>query len=388
MARQCHLNTCPVGIATQDPSLRRKFSGSPELVMGFFSSLAADVRRLLAELGFRSLDKIVGRSDLLTQKTGLKLPKDVTIDLGPMLRRADPSSSTPRRFTGAPDTKPVASLTDAVDGACSQAIRDGTTLAATFEIRNTDRTIGARLAGAIARRYGGAGLRDETIDLTFVGSAGQSFGAFNIAGLRLTLIGEANDYVGKGMSGGEIVIRPPDDSRFEWSQNVIIGNTVMYGATGGSLFVAGRAGERFCVRNSGGLAVAEGVGDHGCEYMTAGAVVVLGDVGRNFAAGMTGGVAYVFDKHRNLQKRCNQELVELSTPGEHEFEIVRSLIVRHYETTGSPRARDLLSSWERSRHLFSKVVTQAEAARHREAELPHINVPAAVERSTSFVAAE
>ena len=192
------------------------------------------------------------------------------------------------------------------------------------------------IAGAIARRYGDAGLPDGTINLSFAGSAGQSFGAFNIAGLRLTLIGEANDYVGKGMSGGEIVIRPPDESPFDWSENVIIGNTVMYGATGGRLFAAGRAGERFCVRNSGGLAVVEGVGDHGCEYMTAGVVVVLGEVGRNFAAGMTGGVAFVFDELGNFQRRCNRELVELVRVAEHESRTIRVLIERHYEMTEQP----------------------------------------------------
>ena len=387
MARQCHLNTCPVGIATQDPALRRKFSGDPEMVVRFFRSLAEDVRRLLADLGFRSLDEIVGRSDLLLSKNDLKLPRNVSVDLAPMLRRVDGDESTQRRFAGAPAGKPVASLQDVIEQACSGAIRDGTTtLAKTFEIRNTDRAIGARQAGDLVRRYGREGLPDGTIDLTFVGSAGQSFGAFNVAGLRLTLIGEANDYVGKGMSGGEIVIRPPDTSRLEWSQNVIIGNTVMYGATGGSLFAAGLAGERFCVRNSGGIAVVEGVGDHGCEYMTAGAVVVLGEVGRNFAAGMTGGVAYVFDEQANFPNRCNRELVDLGALDENESAIVRSLVERHYERTASPRARDLLSAWENSHHLFWKVVTQAEAARHRQDEPPRVVVPMAI--SASLAAAE
>jgi glutamate synthase domain-containing protein 2/glutamate synthase domain-containing protein 1/glutamate synthase domain-containing protein 3 len=381
MARQCHMNTCPVGIATQDPALRRKFTGTPEMVVGFFRALAEDIRQLLAEIGFRSLDQIVGRSDLLSQKTDLKLPRSARIDLGPLLRRADKKGSAPRRFTDAPVLKPVDLLSNAIERASSEAVRDHSTVAATFEIRNTDRAIGARIAGHIARRYGDAGLPDGTIDLTFTGSAGQSFGAFNIDGLRLTLIGEANDYVGKGMSGGEIAIRPPDDSCFEWSQNVIIGNTVMYGATGGTLLAAGRAGERFCVRNSGGLAVVEGVGDHGCEYMTAGVVVVLGEVGRNFAAGMTGGVAYVFDEHGSFRTRCNRELVELVRIAEHNSQAVRALIERHYEMTGSPRACELLSNWERSRDLFWQVVTQAEAARLADAELPHVSVAIALEPS-------
>ncbi len=386
MARQCHLNTCPVGIATQDPFLRLKFSGNPEMVITFFRSLAEDVRQLLAELGFSSLDEIVGRSDLLKQKSGLKLPKRSNLDLGPMLRRDYAGESVPRRFTSAPIGKPADPLHDALDLACSDSIRDGTAITGTFEISNTDRTIGARLAGAIARARSGAGLHDGTIDLTFIGSAGQSFGAFNIAGLKLTLIGEANDYIGKGMSGGEIVIRPPDDSRFDWSQNVIIGNTVMYGATGGALFAAGRAGERFCVRNSGGLAVVEGVGDHGCEYMTAGTVVVLGEVGRNFAAGMTGGVAYVFDEHANFRNRFNRELVELTALDEQDFETLRSLVERHYVATTSPRARDLLSSWESSHRLFWKVVPQAAAARRHKVELPRVGIPTAV--SASLAATE
>jgi glutamate synthase (ferredoxin) len=388
MARQCHMNTCPVGIATQDPALRRKFTGSPEMVMGFFRALAEDVRQLLAEIGFRSLDQAVGRSDLLSQKTDLRLPRSASIDLGPLLRRADAKGFAPRRFTDAPVLKSVDSLSNAIEQACSEAVRDHSTIAATFEIRNTDRAIGARIAGAIARRYGDAGLPDGTINATFTGSAGQSFGAFNIDGLRLTLIGEANDYVGKGMSGGEIVIRPPDDSYFEWSQNVIIGNTVMYGATGGTLLAAGRAGERFCVRNSGGIAVVEGLGDHGCEYMTAGVVVVLGEVGRNFAAGMTGGVAFVFDERGNFRKRCNRELVELMRVSEHESQTVRALIERHYERTTSPRARHLLSDWERARNLFWQVVTQAEAVRHRDAELPHVSIAAAFERSTPVAVAD
>jgi glutamate synthase (ferredoxin) len=388
MARQCHMNTCPAGIATQDPALRRKFTGTPEMVVSFFRAMAEDVRQLLAEIGFRSLDQVVGRSDLLSQKTDLKLPRSASIDLSPLLRRADENAIVPARFTDAPAHKCVSSLSNAIEEACSQAIRDGSAIAAAFEIGNTDRAIGARIAGDLARRYGDAGLPDGTISLSFAGSAGQSFGAFNIAGLRLTLIGEANDYVGKGMSGGEIVIRPPDDCYFDWSRNVIIGNTVMYGATGGTLLAAGRAGERFCVRNSGGVAVVEGSGDHGCEYMTAGVVVVLGEVGRNFAAGMTGGVAFVFDELGDFQTRCNRELVELVRVAEHESQTVRALVERHYEMTSSPRARQLLSGWESARNLFWQVVTQAEAARARKAELPHISVAAAFEQSTPAAVAD
>ena len=388
MARQCHLNTCPVGIATQDASLRRKFTGTPEMVVRFFREMAEDIRRLLAEIGFHSLDQIVGRSDLLVQKTGLKLPRGGNIDLGPVLRRAEASALTASRSTDAPSQNSAGSLSNAIEEACSVAIRDGSRVDAAFEITNTDRAIGARIAGAIARRCGDAGLPDLTINLRFTGSAGQSFGAFNIAGLRLTLIGEANDYVAKGMSGGEIVIRPPDDCSFDWSQNVIIGNTVMYGATGGTLLASGRAGERFCVRNSGGVAVVEGLGDHGCEYMTAGVVVVLGEVGRNFAAGMTGGVAFVFDELGDFQTKCNRELVELVRVSESESNTLHSLVEKHYEMTSSPRAHQLLSNWETARNLFWQVITQAEAARTTRAELPHLSVAAAFEQSIPVAAVD
>jgi glutamate synthase domain-containing protein 2/glutamate synthase domain-containing protein 3 len=384
MARQCHANTCPVGIATQDPALRSKFTGTPEMVVGFFRALADDVRELLAEVGFVSLDQIVGRSDLLTEKRDLKLPRNASVDLSPMFRRVpDKSIAVVAEGRFQSDS---GSLSKAIDEACSNAIYDGSTVRASFEIRNTDRAIGARLAGAIARGYGDAGLPDGTINLKFAGSAGQSFGAFNITGLRLTLLGEANDYVGKGMSGGEIVIRPTDRSQFNWSENVIIGNTVMYGATGGRLFAAGRSGERFCVRNSGGLAVVEGVGDHGCEYMTAGVVVVLGEVGRNFAAGMTGGVAFVFDEFGTFQRRCNDELVTLVRVGEQKSSALHALVERHYELTDSPRARKLLGDWELARRFFWQVVTQAEAPSHWRAELENTGVAPAFDRSSPVAA--
>jgi glutamate synthase (ferredoxin) len=388
MARQCHLNTCPVGIATQDPALRRKFVGTPEQVMSFFRALAEDVRQSLAGIGYRSLDEIVGRCDLLSQKSDLKLPRCSNIDLSSLLRRAEVRDLAASQFAEPPSRDAGSSLSKTIEEACSESILDGSAIVASFEVRNTDRSIGARVAGTIARKYGDAGLADGTINLSFSGSAGQSFGAFNISGLRLTLTGEANDYVGKGMSGGQIIIRPPAESYFAWSENVIIGNTVMYGATGGTLLAAGRAGERFCVRNSGGQAVVEGVGDHGCEYMTAGVVVVLGEVGRNFAAGMTGGVAFVLDERGEFQARCNHELVELVRVAEPDSDALRALVERHYEMTGSPRARQLLSDWEQARNLFWQVVTQAEGARQRNPELPHISVAAAFEQSTPLAVAD
>ncbi|MCI0489115.1 MAG: glutamate synthase-related protein, partial [Blastocatellia bacterium] len=376
MARQCHLNTCPVGIATQSPHLRQKFAGTPEMVISFFRSLAEDVRHILADLGFRSLEELCGRSDLLIERSGLQLPRGASLDLSPVLRSGvsgkdegfgekdekEASSFHPSSFIPHPSNSP-ASLHPRFLRDASEAIANSKSVSLAYEINNTNRSVGARVAGEIARCYEDAGLPDATLDITFRGSAGQSFGAFNLPGMKLTLYGEANDYVGKGMAGGEIIIRPPDESGFDWSENVIMGNTVMYGATGGTLFAAGRAGERFCVRNSGGRAVVEGLGDHGCEYMTAGQVVVLGEVGRNFAAGMTGGVAFVLDSARTFEKNCNQELVTLEAVSSNtDVRILRSLILRHYELTGSPRAREVIWRWARYRSLFWKVVTQGARA--------------------------
>ncbi len=357
MARQCHLNTCPVGIASQSAHLREKFAGKPEMVIDFFLSVAEEVRALLARLGFHSLDEITGRSDLLTEKTEHRIPRDVRLDLAPVLAPMD--ETKPRRFIAPAARDRESSLNDIILKDAHRALTHAKRIALSYKIKNTDRTVGARIAGEVARRFGNEGLAEGTIDLTFQGSAGQSFGAFNIRGIRLTLLGEANDYVGKGMGGGEIIIRPSDESRLEWSKNSIIGNTVMYGATGGKLFAAGRAGERFAVRNSGAMAVVEGVGDHGCEYMTAGTVVVLGSAGRNFAAGMTGGVAYALDVDGSFSKNCNRDLVTLEqVTNEGEARWLRSLIERHYEMTGSLLARRALWQWESFRPMFWKVVTQ------------------------------
>jgi glutamate synthase domain-containing protein 2/glutamate synthase domain-containing protein 1/glutamate synthase domain-containing protein 3 len=360
MARQCHMNTCPVGIATQDEKLRAKFSGKPEMIISYLKSVAEEVRHILAELGFRSLEEIIGRGDLLIQKDQSQQPKEANLDLSALLIRA------PReRRLRPPSRRPATSLDDRILRAACQAIASAKSISLYYELKNTDRAVGAKLAGEIARRYGDAGLPEGTIELTFCGSAGQSFGAFCVSGMRLRLIGEANDYVGKGMSGGEIVIRPPERARFDWSENVIVGNTVMYGATGGSLFVAGRAGERFCVRLSGGRAVVEGVGDHGCEYMTDGVVVVLGRVGRNFAAGMTGGIAYVLDLDGRFHRYCNQELVRLERIARAEdVWLLRSMIERHYALTSSPRAREILWRWQKWQPLFWKVVTQGAQIAH------------------------
>src|SRR5262249_15400551 len=373
MARQCHLNTCPVGIATQSPQLRERFSGKPEMVVNFFVSLAEEVRTILAQLGFKSVAEITGRTDLLMERTGLTLSKAASLDLSPVIDPALPRVMTSSRPTSDgskscathAQSKSV-SLNERILRDSWRTLASGRRVFLSYRIDNTDRTVPARLAGEIVRAK--KRMSEGAVDLKFRGSAGQSFGGFLVDGLRLTLIGEANDYVAKGMGGGEIVIRPPDEAQFEWSENVILGNTAMYGSTGGFLFAAGRAGERFAVRNSGGTAVVEGVGSHGCEYMTAGTVIVLGAVGHNFAAGMTGGVAYVLDLDGNFEEFCNRELVQLEVVSRHKDEhVIRRLLQRHYELTGSKRAQDVVRYWSEYRPLFWKLVTQGASLAQMEA---------------------
>ncbi len=353
MARACHNNTCPVGIATQRPELRAKFTGTPEHVVHFFSHLAQEVREVLAELGFRSIAEAVGRSDrLAAQPRGIGR---VAVDVRKLIERVD-EPGQPIRNTEAPAVRPAGNPLNAqIISETTPAVARGVPVALSYPITNVDRSIGATLAGAIAQRHGGRGLASGTITLTFRGSAGQSFGAFMTPGVRMVLHGESNDYVGKGMAGGEIIVRPGARARFAWHESAIIGNTCIYGATGGALFAAGRAGERFAVRNSGGVAVVEGLGDHGCEYMTGGVVLVLGTTGRNFAAGMTGGTAYILDEDGNFPVRCNGEMVELARLGDEDEADVQALLQRHRELTSSPRAGDILARWGTVRHSFWRV---------------------------------
>jgi glutamate synthase (ferredoxin) len=356
MARQCHLNTCPVGVATQREDLRAKFKGTPEHVVNFFSFVAADVREILASLGARSLDEIIGRTDLLEQVRFGEDARTYMLDLSYLLADPDPAGSLPRRRMQARNDRDESPLDDTILRDAAPALNDAQPVRLSYTIGNGNRTVGARLAGAIAHRHGDAGLPHGTVAIDFEGSAGQSFGAFCIKGMHLTLTGEANDYVAKGMSGGEVVVRPPQSAPYQGHKNVIIGNTCMYGATGGTLFAAGRAGERFAVRNSGGRAVVEGVGDHGCEYMTEGVVVILGETGRNFGAGMSNGVAYVFDEKREFPKNVNEELVGLEqVTRAADADLLRALIERHAELTGSARARAILARWEHHLPLFWKV---------------------------------
>jgi glutamate synthase (NADPH/NADH) large chain/glutamate synthase (ferredoxin) len=353
--RQCHQNTCPVGIATQDDRLRARFEGKPEMLVSYLTSVAEDARRILAELGVRSLNEVVGRTDMLKQRTITDHPKANTIDLSGILARRDYEREKRFRVWYRND-RPDKPLDDTILQDVKDAIRDKSRITRDYKIRNTNRSVGTKLSGEIAFIYGDRGLPENTLQLRFNGSAGQSFGAFLVQGIKLILIGEANDYVGKGMCGGEIVVMPARNTA-DSAKDVIMGNTVLYGATGGSLFASGRAGERFAVRNSGALAVVEGVGDHGCEYMTHGTVIVLGRTGRNFAAGMTGGTAYVLDLLGDFERRYNTELVDikrLEDPEDSQF--LKLLLKRHLEATGSLRAQRVLMNWPEYQPSFWKVV--------------------------------
>jgi glutamate synthase (NADPH/NADH) large chain/glutamate synthase (ferredoxin) len=369
MARQCHLNTCPVGVATQREDLRAKFDGTPDMAVAFFTHLAEEVREILAELGFRSLQEIIGRTDLLEQVQDTANPRANMVDLSAVLAQVDPTGERPRHRVQERNTRPGVPLDDTILVDVAPALDQQETLRLSYAVRNTDRTLATRIAGEIAHRYGDGGLADGKIEIKFEGSAGQSFGAFNISGLRLILTGEANDYVGKGMHGGEIVVRPPSGATFASHENTIMGNTVLYGATGGALFAAGRAGERFAVRNSGARAVVEGVGDHGCEYMTSGIVVILGETGRNFGAGMTNGIAFVLDETRDFGKRLNTELVtKARVHNPQDVQMLRSLVSRHYHLTGSHRARTIIAEWSRYLPLFWKVVPYAPVSKAKASE--------------------
>ncbi|PTQ52294.1 MAG: Glutamate synthase [NADPH] large chain [Hydrogenibacillus schlegelii] len=374
MARVCHTNTCPVGIATQQERLRQKFPGTPEHVITYFLNVAQEVREILAKLGYRSLDEVIGRSDLLVQRpTGL--PRIDRIDLGALLvpaaSLAGDATAVMRRTQLSNPLPPEDALGRRIAEELRDAIEEARPVQRIYEIRNTDRTVGATVAWEIARRYGDRGLPPGSVRLEFRGVAGQSFGAFCVSGMSLKLVGRANDYVGKGMAGGEIVICPEPGAPTAPERNVIVGNTVLYGATGGALFCAGAAGERFAVRNSGAVAVVEGVGDHGCEYMTGGTVVVLGRVGRNFGAGMTNGKAFVYDPEGLLSTRYHQPSVRIERlPGtaggkdgkEGIVEELRALIVVHAERTGSPRAKELLNRWDEVLPHFWRVIPLAAEA--------------------------
>ena len=357
MARQCHLNTCPVGVATQDPALRAKYPGTPEMVVNFMLGVANEVRAILANLGHRCLNDVIGRPELLQPIDLADYPKAATLDLSEILTPADTTGTQPRYHLQERNNREEIPLDDQIIEDAAEAITQKTSIQLSYPIRNTNRTVGARLSGEIAVRYGDAGLPDRTIQCDFEGSAGQSFGAFCISGVQFVLTGEANDYVGKGMAGGELIVKPAPTASFQTYENTIIGNTVLYGATGGALYAAGSAGERFCVRNSGATAVVEGVGDHGCEYMTAGVVVILGETGRNFGAGMSGGTAYVLDEKRQFEKKYNSDIKLEKVTGETDIKNLMALIQNHAAYTGSQHAENILTNWEAFLPHFWKIVT-------------------------------
>jgi glutamate synthase domain-containing protein 3 len=346
MMRVCHLNTCPVGIATQDPELRKRFTGRPEFVQTFFHFIADEVRELMAGLGFRSLDEMIGRSDCLDVRPATDHWKAAGLDLSPLLHQPAVPAGAARRATERQDAGLEHVLDHELIAGAARALEHGTPVELARPIRNIDRTAGTLLGYEVTKRYGSPGLPDDTIRVRFTGSAGQSFGAFLPPGVTLQLEGDANDFVGKGLSGGRLIIAPPRAATFVAEENIIIGNVALYGATSGEAFVRGVAGERFAVRNSGAHAVVEGVGDHGCEYMTGGRVVVLGQTGRNFAAGMSGGVAFVLDPERAFSARCNHEMVDLD-PLEDEQEVatLHHLLTRHAALTGSAVAGRVLAAW-------------------------------------------
>ncbi len=356
MMRACHLNTCPVGIATQDPVLRARFAGTPEHVVNFFFFVAEEVRALMAELGIARFEDLVGRVDLLEADDAIDHWKARGIDLSNLLRLPDAPPGTPLRRMRPQDSPLESALDWELIGLAEAAIVDGTPVEAELRVRNVHRAVGGLLSHSVTVAHGAPGLPEGTIRFTLRGSAGQSFGAWLAPGIELTLWGEANDYAGKGLSGGTIAIRPPEAATFAAEDNVIVGNTVLYGATRGKAFFRGLAGERFAVRNSGADAVIEGVGDHGCEYMTGGHVVVLGRTGRNFAAGMSGGIAYVLDDDGSFAARCNHELVDLESLDDDDIARVRALVAEHRERTGSPVAARALESWEETVGRFVKVM--------------------------------
>ena len=356
MLRKCHENMCPLGVATQDPVLRKRFTGKPEYVVNFFRMLAEEVREHMAALGFRRLDDLIGRADLLEMNPAIHFWKTRGLDLSRILTPAPGREDRPVRFAGTGPNELPEVLDHELIRLAADSLEKGTRTEATLPIRNMDRATGTMLSGEIAKRYGGAGLPKDTIVLRFEGSAGQSFGAFAAPGVTLALEGDANDYLGKGLSGGKIIVKPPRGVGFDPAENVIAGNVLLYGATSGEVYVNGRVGERFAIRNSGATAVVEGVGDHGCEYMTGGRVVILGETGVNFAAGMSGGFAYVLDEGFGFDRCCNLDMVDLELLEDPaDIRELHRLIEQHLEYTGSRKAKYVLENWEVCRRSFVKV---------------------------------
>jgi glutamate synthase domain-containing protein 3 len=357
LMRKCHLNTCPVGVATQNPELRANFDGQAEFVEHFFKFLAQEMREYMAKLGFKTVDEMVGRVDKLEVRKAINHWKANKLDFSALLTHPDPEGKTVLHCTKKQDHELSDSLDNELVKLAENALAKREPVVIDLQIRNINRTVGTILSSEVTRKYGSAGLPEDTIQLNFKGYAGQSLGAFLVPGITIRVEGDANDYVGKGMSGGKIIVNPYKESTFKPYQNIIAGNVILYGATGGEVFLHGMAGERFAVRNSGATAVVEGVGDHGCEYMTGGTVVVIGQTGNNFGAGMSGGVAYVYDEHEWFGMKCNLDMVDLESVWEEEDKnLLHTLITKHFEYTQSVRAKDILDHWDSRLPLFVKVM--------------------------------
>jgi glutamate synthase (NADPH/NADH) large chain len=369
MMRKCHLNTCPVGVATQDPVLRKRFTGQPEHVVNYFFFVAEEVRELMATMGIRKFDELFGRADLLDTRAGIEHWKAKGLDFSRIFYMPPAGDDVARCHRETQDHNLGKALDHKLIAKAKPALERGEKVVIEAAIKNENRTCGTLLSYEVAKRYGGKGLPEGTITVKLTGTAGQSFGAFLAKGITLELTGEGNDYVGKGLSGGRIIVRPPQAFKAAAEENIIVGNTVLYGATEGEVYFRGVAGERFAVRNSGAQAIVEGTGDHGCEYMTGGTVVVLGLTGRNFAAGMSGGIAYVYDEDGQFAKRCNMSMVALESVlpeaeqtdatlfhrGEADEAQLKRMIEQHADVSGSQRAKDLLADWSSVRAKFVKV---------------------------------
>jgi glutamate synthase domain-containing protein 3 len=354
MMRVCHLNTCPVGIATQDPELRKKFVGTPEHVINYFFFLAEEVRRYMALMGFRRFEDMIGHAEALKTRKAIDHWKARGVDLSSILRRVEAPEGVNIRHAEEQNHNLDKALDNELVERCRPALERREPVRFSHPIFNTRRTVGGMLSGEIARRYGNEGLPEGTIRIDFKGVAGQSFGAWLARGITLTLEGTTNDYVGKGLSGGRLAVFPSKVAAYEPEKSIVVGNVALYGATAGEAYFRGFAGERFCVRNSGAHTVVEGVGDHACEYMTGGVVVVLGPTGRNFAAGMSGGVAFVLDEQSSFDRLCNKDMVGLeAVESEEDVALLRGMVERHLEWTGSGVAERVLSDWN---ELLRKVV--------------------------------
>ncbi|MBA4387959.1 MAG: glutamate synthase subunit alpha, partial [Verrucomicrobia bacterium] len=355
MMRKCHANTCPVGVATQDPALRKRFAGKPEYVVNFFHMVAEEIRELMAQMGFRKMDEMIGRVDMLEMNEAVTFWKARKLDLSRILKHIE-AGPDEMRCVRQQEHGLEKALDYGILPRVQAAIDSGTKVSVDMPIHNTDRTVGAIISSRIARKFGNTGLPEDTIKLNFTGAAGQSFGAFCAKGMTLSLTGETNDYLGKGLSGGKLILKPYPGISYDPSLNTIAGNVILYGATGGEVYINGRAGERFAIRNSGANAVVEGVGDHGCEYMTGGRLVILGPTGVNFGAGMSGGIAYIYDETGTFDSNCNLEMIDLELVLEPEDQAeLKTLLEKHVAHTGSPKARQILQNWESCLAHFIKV---------------------------------